>query len=54
MAQYTISKTASQDATMKVKDGGQDTHVPLMRAIKPLPINQRKDTNQVGRLNDFL
>ena len=54
MAQYTISKTASQDAKMKEKEGGQDIHLPLMRAIKPLLNNPRKDTDQVGALNDFL
>ncbi len=54
MAQYTISKTASQDAKMKEKDGGQDIHLPFMRGIKPLLNNPRKDTDQVGPLNDFL
>ncbi len=54
MAQYTISKTVSQDATMKVKDGGQEIHLPLMLAIKPLLNNLRKDNDQVAPLNDFL
>ncbi len=54
MSQFTISKTDSQDATLKVKEGGQDIHLPLMRASNPLLNNSIKDSDQVGPLNDFL
>ena len=54
MSQFTISKTASQDATMKEKDGGHDIHLPLMRAIKPILNNSIKDSDQVCPLSDFL